>query len=87
MDSIQDQLDHYCRLNRGGRRILAVDKSTIPLSLWSLIIERTDRVFRDGSSNPEADTSSCDHVHPHTVDALYCLLHGPVIFENPRIMG
>ena len=87
MNSIQDQLDHYCRLNRGGRRILAVEKSTIPLSLWSLVIERTDRVFRDGGTNPEADTSSCDNVHPHTVDALYCLLRGPVIFENPRIMG
>ena len=87
MDKIQDRLDHYCRLNRGGRRILAVDKSTIPLSLWSLVMERTDRVFREGGAIHDANASNCDHVHPHTVDALYCLLHGPVIFENPRIMG
>jgi hypothetical protein len=84
MDTIQDQLDHYCRLNQGGRRILASDKSTIPLSLWSLVMERTQRVF---GGNADQNTSATGVVHSHSVDALYCLLRGPAIFENPRIMG
>jgi Leucine Rich repeat len=82
MDKIQEQLDHYCRLNRGGRRILASPTSTIPLSLWPLLMERTQRVF-GGDSDRDV---SVTNIHSHSVDALYCLLRGPAIFENPRIM-
>jgi len=63
VNALQDTLDHYCRLNQGGRRIFAPTRShmssststsssssssslsVVPLSLWPLILERTQRVF------------------------------------------
>lgn len=80
MDEIQERLEHYCRLNRGGRRIFAKPKSTVPLSLWPLVMERAHTIHWG------AVTSNITNVHSHAADVIYCLLHGPAIFENPEIM-
>lgn len=84
LDKIQNQLDHYCRLNRGGRRIMSAEKSTIPLSLWPLILERAQHVF--SVQDDDGQNSTTSRIHPHSVDSLQCLLRGPPIFENPKIM-
>lgn len=79
MESIQTTIEYYCRLNRGGRRIFAKDKGTIPLGLWPLILERTRHVFwGGGTSNTMSDS--------HAADVVYCLLHGPALFENPNVI-
>ena len=86
LDKIQDQIDHYCRLNKGGRRIKNSDKSTIPLSLWPLLLERALRVFASNENGDNGLSQSVTGAHSHSFDAMFCLLKGPAIFENPRIM-
>jgi hypothetical protein len=82
LEEIQSELEYYCRLNRGGRRIFAKDKTTVPLSLWPLVMERAHTIHWGGvTSNTLTD------VHSHAADAIYCLLHGPAIFENPSIVS
>jgi hypothetical protein len=83
MESVQGTIDYYCRLNRGGRRIFASDQGPIPLALWPLIMERAHHVFW-GVSTSNVDTSTIRE--SHAADIIYCLLHGPVLFENPNVI-
>ena len=83
-DQVQSDLDHYAKLNRGGRRIFASDPSQVPLGLWSLVIERANRIFWQGSVFWEGNLSS-QRESSHAADAIFCLLHGPVLFANPNL--
>ncbi len=79
IESIQTTIDYYCRLNRGGRRVFGKDQGAIPLALWPLILERARNIYWGA-------TTSNAISHSHTADVVYCLLHGPVLFENPNIV-
>ena len=80
MDACQDELDYYCRLNRGGRRIFG-SSNEIPLGLWPLVLERANRVSL-GASTGNTDTGNQNKTS-HAADVVYCLLHGPMLFTNP----
>jgi hypothetical protein len=75
------ELDYYCRLNRGGRRIFG-SSNEIPLALWPLVLERANRIYWGASTGntdaPKQKTAS------HAADVVYCLLHGPILFTNPN---
>jgi Ran GTPase-activating protein (RanGAP) involved in mRNA processing and transport len=81
MNAYQDELDYYCRLNRGGRRIFG-SSNEIPLALWPLVLERANRIYWGASTGntdaPKQKTAS------HAADVVYCLLHGPILFTNPN---
>jgi hypothetical protein len=82
-DELQSELDYYARLNRGGRRIFSSTndrESSVPLSLWPLVIERANRIYWGGCTNNTIDASSS-----HAVDTIFCLIHGPALFENPSL--
>lgn len=85
MESIQTTIDYYCRLNRGGRRIFGSDQSTVPLALWPLIMERSHHVFW-GASTSNVSTDTNTNPQSHAADVIYCLLHGPALFENPKVI-
>jgi hypothetical protein len=80
-DILQKELDHYARLNRGGRRIFSSDLSRVPLSLWPVVLERANRIYWGGATN----NTSSETVKSHAVDAIFCLLRGPVLFANPNL--
>jgi hypothetical protein len=81
MDAYQDQLDYYCRLNRGGRRIFG-SSNEVPLGLWPLVLERANRIYWGAST---ANTSTLhQETASHAADVVYCLLHGPMLFTNPN---
>jgi Ran GTPase-activating protein (RanGAP) involved in mRNA processing and transport len=80
MDAYQDELDYYCRLNRGGRRIFG-SSNEIPLGLWPLVLERANRIYW-GASTGNTDTHNQEKAS-HAADVVYCLLHGPMLFTNP----
>lgn len=82
MESIQSTIDYYCRLNRGGRRIFASDKGIVPLALWPLIMARAHDVFWGASTSNVSNDASTSH----SADVIYCLLHGPALFENPNVI-
>jgi hypothetical protein len=81
MDAYQDELDYYCRLNRGGRRIFG-STNEIPLGLWPSVLERANRIYR-GASTGNTDTLNQKSAS-HAADVVYCLLHGPMLFTNPN---
>jgi hypothetical protein len=65
---LYDDIQYWCSLNRGGRRLLAANA---PLALWPLVLERCQHgvhYFREKRVGP--------------ADILYQLLHGPALFEN-----
>eukprot|EP00980_Cylindrotheca_fusiformis_P006166 scaffold1319_cov126-Cylindrotheca_fusiformis.AAC.55 len=80
MQKIQDEIDYYGRLNRDGRRIFASDVSEVPMSLWSLILERANRIHAVGSSTDEQENRS------QAADAIFCLLHGPALLDNHALL-
>lgn len=72
LQQIQKQIHYYQVLNRGGRRIL-VNSKRIPLSLWTLILARVNRL--EFGRNYEKQRGR--------LDAMYYLLrNGPVILER-----
>ena len=71
MMDLQSQLNFYGRLNYGGRKLLK--KSNLPRGLWSAVLERVNRL--------EWKRDATD-VEIARVQILYCLLHGPVLFER-----
>jgi hypothetical protein len=65
---LYDDIQYWCSLNRGGRRLLSANA---PLALWPLVLERCQHgvhYFREKRVGP--------------ADILYQLLHGPALFEN-----
>jgi hypothetical protein len=68
---LYDEIQYFASLNRGGRRLLAMPNT--PLAVWPLVLERCQR--------------NVHHFQEKRVgraDVIYYLLHGPVIFNNPR---
>jgi hypothetical protein len=68
---LYDEIQYFASLNRGGRRLLAMPNT--PLAVWPLVLERCQR--------------NVHHFREKRVgraDVIYYLLHGPVIFNNPR---
>ena len=82
-ESIQEELDYYTKLNRGGRKILGEVETShdIPLSLWPYILQRTNHIYWGGSAGNVLNTTTCSHA----ADTIFCLLHGPVLFANPNL--
>lgn len=74
LETIQNELDYYARLNRGGRRIFASDVSRIPMSLWPLILARANRIH------------SALENYSHVADSIFCLLHGPALLDNHALV-
>lgn len=60
---------YYLGLNKGGRRLLQSENS-IPLGLWPLVLERTNRL---------PFSRSLPHAH---LDVLYNLVKGPALFQT-----
>jgi len=66
--------------------------SSVPLGLWPLVLARANRVFPlpsmpsscDDGQNPVATAAgeTNDHDGFHVGDVIFCLLHGPMVFEN-----
>jgi hypothetical protein len=79
LEKIQNELDYYARLNRGGRRIFASDVSKMPMSVWPLILERANRIHWGGSTSNALENDS------HAADAIFCLLHGPALLDNHNL--
>ena len=71
MDQIQQEMEYYLILNRGGR-CLMYDKD-VNLALWPRVLERTSELSWDYSSNKN------DTAH---LTALYHLLQGPASFAG-----
>lgn len=78
-DTLQQDLDHYARLNRGGRRIFSSGMTNVPLGLWPLILERANRIYWGGTTS----NASNETVKSHAADSIFSLLHGPALFANP----
>mmetsp|Transcript_32012 Transcript_32012/g.77770 ORF Transcript_32012/g.77770 Transcript_32012/m.77770 type:complete len:413 (-) Transcript_32012:1682-2920(-) len=75
IEEIQNKIDHYTRLNRGGRRIFASNVSELPKSIWPLILERANRIeWDDGDENDSKGVS-------YSADAIFCLLQGPALLD------
>lgn len=75
VEEIQSKIDHYCRLNRGGRRIFASDVTELPKSIWPLILEQTNRIRWDVGDDDESKGVS------YSADAIFCLLQGPALLD------
>jgi len=85
--STAEIIRHYMMLNTGGRKLLAsyvqsnsasngeASPSSVPLGLWSLVLDRANRLH-DGK------TTDTDNDRFHAGDVIFCLLHGPMFFEN-----
>jgi Ran GTPase-activating protein (RanGAP) involved in mRNA processing and transport len=79
-EALQKNIEFYARLNRGGRRIHgSKNKVQTPLSLWPLVLERANRVHWGGATNNTLRNT-------HAADTIFCLIQGPVLFENPNIL-
>ena len=79
-DLIQRDLDYYARLNRCGRHLVrSTDKDSVPLSLWPLVLERANKIYWGTTTGSAVGDPS------HAADSIYCFLHGPAIFENPKM--
>lgn len=77
-DDMQSEIDHYTRLNRGGRRIYGETKEPIPLALWPFILQRANKTFQSSEDSNEAGCNA---------DVIFSLIRGPVLFENPNFQG
>jgi hypothetical protein len=94
--ALQDLLDHYCRLNVSGRRIMACFEEnnsdggatmSVPLGLWPLILERANRMYqRKGNGDNGKSDEASKQCPSYAADTIYCLLHGPVLYENPNLI-
>jgi len=94
-EALQRSLRYHTKLNEGGRRILAccnnasgsLSAESVPLGIWPLVLDRANRLYplpsppsvfasveKGGSSRADDDF--------HAGDLIYCLLHGPMVFEN-----
>jgi hypothetical protein len=70
--------------------------SSVPLGLWPLVLDRANRVYPLSSIPSSCDNgrspvstaaggtngSPSDHDGFHVGDVIFCLLHGPMVFEN-----
>ena len=88
--ALQDLIDHYCRMNVYGRRIMACfdtnheeSKKAVPLGLWAEVLARANRLQEQELADSEDETVAENWTS--SVDAIFCLLHGPVIHDNPKI--
>lgn len=74
-EKIQNKIDHFTRLNRGGRRIFGSDVSKLPKSIWPLILERASRIKWDDADEDDPKDVS------YSADAIFCLLQGPALLD------
>ena len=88
-NALQELMDHYCRMNVYGRRIMACfeddakegeDKS-VPLGLWARVLGRANRMQEKAME----DDDDGNDLKSFGADAIFCLLHGPVLYENPNL--
>lgn len=92
VSDLQDLLTHYCRMNLSGRRIMACfeennskeNTKTVPLGLWPLILERANRMHQEESE--DVDQETIQKPSSYAADAIFCLLHGPVLYENSNLV-
>jgi hypothetical protein len=75
-NEMQVQLDFYAMLNRGGRKVFAADPA-IPLPLWPVVLERANQIYLRGNILTKN--------YSNAADCIFCLLHGPVLFDNPEL--
>ncbi len=73
-------------------------QSIVPLGLWPHVLDRANRLYPLEGANSTKDCgngqsevsavseamkeSKVDCNHFHAADVIYCLLHGPMVFEN-----
>eukprot|EP00537_Pseudo-nitzschia_pungens_P012309 CAMPEP_0172388998 /NCGR_PEP_ID=MMETSP1061-20121228/5989_1 /TAXON_ID=37318 /ORGANISM="Pseudo-nitzschia pungens, Strain cf. pungens" /LENGTH=602 /DNA_ID=CAMNT_0013119035 /DNA_START=592 /DNA_END=2400 /DNA_ORIENTATION=- len=96
-EALQRSLRYHTKLNEGGRRILACctnatsgssSAESVPLGIWPLVLDRANRLYPLPSpppsvvANVEKGGSSRADDDFHAGDLIYCLLHGPMVFEN-----
>lgn len=67
------QIQYFCNINRGGRKLLQESPSNVPLGLWPLAFERANRINLVKRKEEIADEAS------RRADMLFCLLRGPVL--------
>jgi hypothetical protein len=86
--ALQTLIDHYCRLNIYGRRIIGcfdtkegVAKKLVPLGLWADVLAHANQM----QEKQRAEGRSNDDTPGFAADAIYCLLHSPVLYENPNL--
>ncbi|KAG7370990.1 leucine rich repeat LRR-containing protein [Nitzschia inconspicua] len=88
--ALQDLLTYYCRLNKSGRRIMACfvggnkeNAPSVPLGLWPVLFERANRMHHQKVDLEDwVDQVSNEKISSYAADAIYSLLHGPVLYEN-----
>ena len=73
-----DEIQFYTTLNKAGRRLLGTKPNSVPLSLWSLVLDRCQRVI-----------SNNHHMFRERrigkADVLFYLLHGPLLFQRREV--
>jgi len=58
---------------------------TVPLGLWPLVLARANRLYPLPSRNTTTSNNNSDDDDDdgfHAGDVIFCLLHGPMVFEN-----
>jgi Ran GTPase-activating protein (RanGAP) involved in mRNA processing and transport len=69
----QIEIDYYARLNKGGRRIFS-NPSRVPLALWTLVLDRANRLDWQVSDDTAGEGFA--------EDVLFYMLQGPVLCER-----
>ena len=69
------QIQYFTNINRGGRKLLQEPPNQVPMSLWPLVLERTNTMKMSARRKDEENKSA-------RIDMLYCLLRGPVLFAR-----
>jgi Ran GTPase-activating protein (RanGAP) involved in mRNA processing and transport len=69
-----DQIQHFTNVNRGGRKLLQESTNNVPLALWSLALDRANRVKLTKQRGQSADHARAD--------IIFCLLHGPALLAR-----
>ena len=88
--ALQELIDHYCGMNVYGRQIMACfdtkdggTKKAVPLGLWPEVLARANRLPEKELAKQEDENKS--EAPSFSVDTIFCLLHGPVLYENPNL--
>jgi hypothetical protein len=70
------EIKHFMDLNESGRNLLGKDQSSVPLSLWPLVLERANGLFAVGNdvAQPEQDA--------RRANAVFHLLQGPALMQR-----
>jgi hypothetical protein len=66
------EIKHFMDLNESGRILLGKDQSSVPLSLWPLVLERANGLFSDWDDDEPA----------RRANAIFHLLQGPALMQR-----